>query len=72
MELPGYTLVGHGGLYNGHTAGLWHVVGHDVTFAVYLNRGFIDQRAALMRLLPAITQRRPPEALAPSGSSWSP
>ncbi|NOT07437.1 MAG: beta-lactamase family protein [Gemmatimonadales bacterium] len=54
MELPGVTLLGHGGLYNGHTAGLWYLADQGVTVALYVNRGFIDQRGILHRLLPEI------------------
>jgi D-alanyl-D-alanine carboxypeptidase len=57
MERPGFTLLGHGGLYNGHTAGLWHLPDRGLTIALYLNRGFIDQRAALDRILSVVTQR---------------
>jgi D-alanyl-D-alanine carboxypeptidase len=51
---PGFTLEGHGGLYNGHTAGLWSIAGTDRVVALYFNRGFIDQRAALDRIVPAV------------------
>ena len=56
MELEGYTLLGHGGLYNGHTAGLWHIPDRDITLALYLNRGFVDQRAILLQLLTVISE----------------
>ncbi|MDX2000288.1 MAG: serine hydrolase domain-containing protein [Thermoanaerobaculia bacterium] len=54
MERAGLTLIGHGGLFTGHTAGLWHLPEHDLTIALYFNRGFVDQRAALDRILPVI------------------
>ena len=56
MELKGYTLLGHGGLYNGHTAGLWYIPDRDITLALYFNRGFIDQRAILQQLLTVISE----------------
>ncbi|HEX4955490.1 MAG TPA: serine hydrolase domain-containing protein [Thermoanaerobaculia bacterium] len=62
MERPGYTLIGHGGAFSGHTAGLWHVADCGVTFALYLNRGLIPQRGLLDRIVPAITR-------GPDGSS---
>lgn len=58
MERPGFTLLGHGGLYNGHTSGLWHLPDHGLTIALYFNRGFIDQRAVLDRLLPILDRMR--------------
>lgn len=60
MERPGFTLLGHGGLYNGHTAGLWHLPDRGLTIALYLNRGFIDARAALDRILPVVARSAPP------------
>lgn len=59
MERAGLTLIGHGGLFTGHTAGLWHLPEHDLTIALYFNRGFVDQRAALERILP-VAARLPP------------
>jgi D-alanyl-D-alanine carboxypeptidase len=47
LELPGSTLVGHGGLFTGHTAGVWYLPACDVTIALYMNRGFVGQRDAL-------------------------
>ena len=47
LELPGSTLVGHGGLFTGHTAGVWHLPACDVTIALYMNRGFVGQRDAI-------------------------
>jgi D-alanyl-D-alanine carboxypeptidase len=55
MERAGYTILGHGGLFNGHTAGLWHVPACGITMALYFNRGFIDQRAVLEQILPVVT-----------------
>jgi D-alanyl-D-alanine carboxypeptidase len=54
MRRGGFSIVGHGGLFSGHSAGLWHLPDCDVTFVLYLNRGLINQRLALDRLLPAI------------------
>ncbi len=56
MELDGFTLLGHGGLYNGHTAGLWYIPDRDITIALYFNRGFIGQNEILHQLFPVITQ----------------
>lgn len=59
MERSGQTLIGHGGLFTGHTAGLWHLPEHGLTIAVYFNRGFVDQRAALERILPVVAHLPP-------------
>jgi D-alanyl-D-alanine carboxypeptidase len=56
MERAGFTIVGHGGLFTGHTAGLWHLPDCGVTLALYFNRGFVNQRAALDRVLPVVTR----------------
>ena len=56
MRRAGYTLVGHGGLFTGHTAGLWHLPDCGLTIALYFNRGFVNQRAALDRIVPAVTR----------------
>jgi hypothetical protein len=55
MERAGFTLLGHGGLFTGHTAGLWDVPECGITIALYFNRGFIGQRAVLDRVLPLVT-----------------
>lgn len=54
MERAGLVLVGHGGLFTGHTAGLWHASACGLTLALYFNRGFVDQRAVLDRVLPVV------------------
>lgn len=46
-----YPVIGHGGLFTGHTAGLWYLPGCAVTVAIYLNRGFVGQRYALDRIV---------------------
>ncbi len=51
MERPGFSLIGHGGAFTGHTAGLWHVPNCGVTIALYFNRGLVGQRSALDRTL---------------------
>ena len=45
MRIPrdGFTLVGHGGMFNGFTAGLWYVPEHELTIAFVLNRGLIEK-----------------------------
>ena len=47
LELPGATLIGHGGLFTGHTSGVWYLPACGATIAIYLNRGFVGQRDAL-------------------------
>lgn len=59
MERAGLTLFGHGGLFTGHTAGLWHLPERGLTIALYFNRGFVDQRAALDRILPVVAHLPP-------------
>jgi D-alanyl-D-alanine carboxypeptidase len=55
MERAGVTLLGHGGLFTGHAAGLWYIPEHDLTFALCFNRGLIDQRPAYDRVVAALT-----------------
>jgi len=62
MERSGIEIVGHGGLFTGHTAGAWHLPDCDVTIALYFNRGFVGQRRVLDRVLPIVTR-------APDGAS---
>ena len=57
MKRAGFTLIGHGGLFTGHTAGLWHIPECGVTIALYFNRGFVNQRALLDQILPVVTRR---------------
>jgi D-alanyl-D-alanine carboxypeptidase len=54
MSRAGFTLVGHGGLFTGHTAGLWHVPECGFSVALYFNRGFVGQREVLDRLMTAV------------------
>lgn len=76
MELPGASLVGHGGLFTGHTAGVWYLPACGVTIALYMNRGFVGQRDALeiivwnlARLDPELASCRPPNsALEPTSA----
>lgn len=56
MERAGVTLLGHGGLFTGHTAGLWHIPDCGVTIALYFNRGFVNFRAALDQIVPGVTR----------------
>lgn len=58
MERGGFTLLGHGGLFTGHTAGLWHLPDCGLTIALYFNRGFVQQRALLERIVPVVTKGR--------------
>jgi D-alanyl-D-alanine carboxypeptidase len=50
----GYELIGHGGIFLGHTAGLWHLPDCGVTVSLYLNRGFAPQRDVLDAMIPAL------------------
>jgi|GEM_PF-1358926 len=54
MERGGLTILGHGGLFTGHTAGLWSISECDVTIALYFNRGFVNQRAVLDQIFPVV------------------
>jgi len=54
----GYDLVGHGGLFNGHTAGFWYIRQCRLTVGLYMNRGFTGQWPVLDRVLDALDQRR--------------
>lgn len=54
MERPGFTAYGHGGLFTGHTAGVWYLPRCGLTVGMYFNRGFVGQRAALDRILGAL------------------
>lgn len=56
MKLAGFTLLGHGGLFTGHTTGLWYVPECDITIALYFNRGFVNQRKALEQILKLLTK----------------
>lgn len=47
MLRGGVEFIGHGGLFTGHTAGLWYVPECDATISLYFNRGFVGQRALL-------------------------
>ncbi len=60
MERSGHELLGHGGLFTGHTAGVWHVPDCDLTLSLYFNRGFVGQRRVLDRLLATAPCTSPP------------
>lgn len=66
IERAGVTLLGHGGLFTGHAAGLWHLPDRGITIALYLNRGLIDQRPALDQVIHFVTRNPSPER--PPGS----
>ena len=51
MVRGGVELIGHGGLFTGHTAGLWYVPECDASISLYFNRGFVGQRALLDEIL---------------------
>lgn len=65
MERAGVTLLGHGGLFTGHAAGLWHIPDRGITIALCFNRGLIDQRVAIDRVVHAVVS-------SPSGSKRGP
>ena len=65
MQRPGHSLVGHGGLFAGHTSGVWYVRDCGLTVSLYFNRGFVGQRAAIDRILDAVPAIFP--SLAPCG-----
>jgi len=48
---PGYDMTGHGGMFNGHTAGFWYLPGCETSVAMYANRGFIDEFPIYDRLV---------------------
>jgi D-alanyl-D-alanine carboxypeptidase len=56
MERAGFTLLGHGGLFTGHSTGLWYIPECDTVLTVYFNRGFVDQRAVLDKVVSAIAR----------------
>ncbi len=56
IERAGVTLLGHGGLFTGHAAGVWHIPERGITFALYFNRGLIDQRPALDQVIHVVTR----------------
>jgi D-alanyl-D-alanine carboxypeptidase len=47
MRVGERELIGHGGLYNGHSAGLWYIPSCKLTLVVYANRGLVNMRRAL-------------------------
>lgn len=51
VRRTGYEAIGHGGLFTGHTAGVWYLPRQEVTVALYLNRGFVGQRRMLDRVV---------------------
>jgi D-alanyl-D-alanine carboxypeptidase len=51
MQLAKREMIGHGGLYNGHSAGLWYLPSCHLSFVVYANRGLVNIRAALETLV---------------------
>jgi D-alanyl-D-alanine carboxypeptidase len=59
MEIAGVTLLGHGGMYNGHSAGLWYIHEMKIAITLYTNRAFVDQRTILEKLISLrLTHRR--------------
>jgi CubicO group peptidase (beta-lactamase class C family) len=56
MRVGGRELVGHGGLYNGHAAGLWYLPECRLTVVVYANRGLVNMRSALAPVISGISE----------------
>ena len=44
----GHHRLGHGGMYSGFTAGLWHLPDADVTVAFALNRGLYFRESEIL------------------------
>ena len=55
MERAGFTMLGHGGLFTGHTAGLWYVPECELTISVFLNRGFVGHRSVIAEVIGIVT-----------------
>lgn len=62
MSRAGLTVIGHGGLFTGHTAGLWFVPACDAAISIYFNRGFVGQRGLLDEVLGLLAQQSEDEA----------
>jgi D-alanyl-D-alanine carboxypeptidase len=56
MKRAGFTLIGHGGLFTGHSTGLWYIAECDIVLTLYFNRGFVDQRALLDKVVPVLAR----------------
>ena len=48
---PGYTMIGHGGLFNGYSTLMMHIPECDGNVVLFVNRGFINMRAILDAVL---------------------
>ena len=53
----GYSRLGHGGIYNGHQAGLWRFEPCGIDVALFVNRGFVDDRRMTDRIAAALECR---------------
>lgn len=51
-----FSLIGHGGLFTGHTAGSWYVPQCDTAISLYLHRGFVGQRRLLDAVLDLLAE----------------
>ena len=47
----GANVIGHGGLFTGHTTGLWYVPECDLTISIFFNRGFVGQRGVIDKVV---------------------
>lgn len=58
-RLNGLTAIGHGGAYNGYTAGLWRLEECDLTVVFGINRGLVAPEQTLDPLLEPLGCRAP-------------
>lgn len=72
MVRHGLTFIGHGGLFTGHTAGLWYVPECDAVISVYFNRGFVGHRDLLDRVADLLTDGAIGDGCGPSVSGSKP
>ena len=57
MTRPEFSMEGHGGIYNGWTAGLWHATECDLVLVVFANRGFARARKLYDAIVPGLCGR---------------
>lgn len=51
---PDFERLGHGGMFNGHAAGLFHFPRCDLSVALFVNRGFVQLLTMYDQLLPTL------------------
>ena len=54
MVLPGSEMIGHGGNFNGHSAGVFYLPACDTYISVAYNRGFFDELGIYDRIAAAL------------------